>query len=257
MNVNKMPVIFIGHGSPMNAIEDNQYTKGWEKIAAQLPRPEGILAISAHWFTKGTRIMDEEHPKMIYDMYGFPKELYEVKYDAPGSPKLAHDTGAMLTKGAQVDNSWGFDHGTWSLLCRMFPKADIPVYQLSIDYKADPEDHLRMGKELRALRDQGVLIMGSGNVVHNLSKVDWSMVGGYSWAEEFDGYVKERILRGHFNGVVEYHRAGEAARLSFQTPEHYYPLLYVLGAATDADEVRVFNDSCTMGSLSMTSYLMG
>lgn len=251
----KMPVLFIGHGSPMNAIEDNDYTRNWLSIARRIPKPKAILSISAHWYTQGSRVNDEFHPKTVYDMYGFPRALYQVQYDADGSTEIAHLAKKLISHDVLVDNSWGIDHGTWSVLCRMYPEADVPVFQLSVDGYAGPEVHFQIGREIRPLRDNGVLILGSGNVVHNLSEVSWNMKGGYSWADEFDRYIKDKIFKKQYEDVIQYEKAGRSSRLAFTTPDHFYPLLYVLGASESSDELSVFNDSCTMGSLSMTSYL--
>jgi 4,5-DOPA dioxygenase extradiol len=251
----KMPVLFAGHGSPMNALENNEFTESWVRIASEIPRPKAILAVSAHWYTADTRINDEAHPKMIYDMYGFPSELYELQYKAPGAPELAHYTKDLISRNVRVDNSWGIDHGTWSVLKHMYPLADIPVYQLSIDGKSSAETHFAIGKELRDLRAKGVLILGSGNVVHNLSKVNWDMSGGYDWAYDFDSYIKNNIIKGNYKDVLDYRKAGKSSEQAFYTPDHFYPLLYVLGASDENDKVTVYNDSCVMGSLSMTCYL--
>lgn len=251
----KMPVLFIGHGSPMNAIEDNEFTRSWHSLGDRLPRPKAILSVSAHWYTEGTRICDDLNPNQIYDMYGFPRELYELKYAVSGSPELAHSTIGLLSREVTVDNSWGIDHGTWSVLCHMFPKADIPVFQLSIDKKSDAQSHYRLGQELRELREQGILILGSGNVVHNLAKINWELEGGYPFAEEFDKYIKESILEGDHQKVIHYEKAGKASELAFFTPEHFYPLLYILGASGEDASVEVYNDACILGSLSMTGYL--
>ncbi len=253
--MDKMPVLFIGHGSPMNAIEDNEFTKMWTAIGERMPRPKAILSISAHWFTDGTRICDELHPKQIYDMYGFPRELYELKYPVKGAPEYANITKGLLSPEVPIDNSWGIDHGSWSVLCRMFPDADIPVYQLSIDRRADAGTHYRLGQELASLRDQGILILGSGNIVHNLAKVNWDLEGGYPWAEEFDAYIKDAVLTSNHAKVIHYEQVGKASELAFYTTEHYDPLLYVLGAAGMDNKVEVYNDACILGSLSMTSYL--
>ncbi len=253
----RMPVLFIGHGSPMNAIEENTYTKNWRAITAEIPKPEAILVISAHWYTEGTRIMDEANPNMVYDMYGFPQELYKLIYKPKGAPELAHLTKTIISREVAIDNSWGFDHGMWSVLCNMYPEAHIPVYQLSIDKRADGDTHFKMGQEISTLRDRGVLILGSGNVVHNLSKISWNLDGGYPWAEEFDHYIKEKISNKEYQDVIHYEKAGESSKLAFYTQEHFYPLLYVLGAASDEDKSKIFNDSCVLGSLSMTSYLLG
>lgn len=251
----KMPALFVGHGSPMNAVEDTAFTRGWEKIAREIPRPEAILAISAHWYTAGTHINDEEEPKTVYDMYGFPEELYKVTYPAKGDRALARLVADLLPHRVQTDNSWGIDHGVWSVLHRMYPEADIPVCEMSVDRTADPQAHFEMGRALGALRDKGVLLLASGNVVHNLRRVDWNMEGGYPWAEEFDGFVKQKVEKREFADVVSYRSAGEHAQLSVPTPDHFYPLLYVLGAAREDDSLTVRNHACCLGGLSMTSYL--
>lgn len=251
----KMPVLFIGHGSPMNALEENEYTKNWVKTGQLLPRPKAILSISAHWYTHGTRITDSANPRTIYDMYGFPEELYKIEYKAPGAPELAQRTKSLIHEEVMIDNSWGYDHGTWSVLHQMYPEADIPVYQLSLNRNAEAGIHYRIGKELKVLREQGVLIFGSGNVVHNLSRLDWNMAGGYPWAEEFDHYIKEKILQKEYADVINYEKAGKSAELAFPTPEHFYPLLYALGATEEKDQLTIFNEDCMLGGLSMTSYL--
>lgn len=251
----RMPMLFVGHGSPMNAIEDNIFTKDWEEIAQVIPKPEAILAISAHWYTEGTRISDSLQPKMIYDMYGFPKELYEINYPAKGAPELAHLTKSMITAEVKIDNEWGYDHGIWSVLHKMYPKADIPVCELSINRRIDAESHYKIGQEISSLREKGVFILASGNVVHNLGLVDFDMKDGYPWAIEFDQYIKEKILKGQYQDVLHYKNSGESSKLAFTTPDHFYPLLYILGASNEEDTISVYNDQCTMGSLSMTSYL--
>ena len=253
----KLPVLFVGHGSPMNAVEDNEFTNKWKALGRSLPRPKVILAVSAHWYTASTRTSDTREPRMIYDMYGFPKELYDVKYPVEGSPELAGKISDLLKEGVITDNRWGIDHGTWSVLCRMYPDADIPVVQLSIDFNSAPEAHFEIGKKLSQLRKEGVFIIGSGNVVHNLSLINWGMSGGFDWAQEFDDYVKQNILNRNFEAVVNYGMAGKCAEKAFYTPDHFYPLLYVLGAVDKEDDIEVFNDSCIMGSMSMTGYLFG
>ncbi|MDF2543147.1 MAG: ligB2 [Herbinix sp.] len=250
-----MPALFVGHGSPMNALEDNSYSQNWKEIAKELPKPQAILAISAHWYTKGTNINDMENPRTLYDFYGFPKELYEVEYPAPGSPKYAHITKDILSKEVKIDNSWGIDHGTWSVLHRMYPNADVPVYQLSIDRNAPLETHYKLGQEISTLREDGVMILGSGNVVHNLSRVNWEMENGYPWADQFDDYIKHKIIERNHRDVIQYQSAGASSALAFQTEDHFCPLLYVLGATREDDRVSIYNDTCTLGSLSMTSYL--
>lgn len=251
----RMPVLFVGHGSPMNAIEDNVFTSRWKALGAQLERPKAILCVSAHWFTPGTRLSDAESNRMVYDMYGFPSELYRVLYNAPGSPATARRVGEQLGRPVLFDNSWGLDHGGWSVLLRMFPQADIPVFQLSVDRNATPQEHFQIGQRLQAFRDEGVLILGSGNVVHNLGRISWHMDGGFDWADDFDDYVRRSIVNLDWNRVIDYRQAGPSAALAFPTLDHYAPLLYVLGAADRADRIETFNDARILGSLSMTSYL--
>lgn len=254
----KMPVLFVGHGSPMNAIEDNNYTKGWVEIAKRIPKPKAIIAISAHWYTKGTKVMDEESPKTIYDMYGFPKELYDIVYGVSGNPALARRAQELITAPSVADNSWGIDHGTWSVLVHMYPERDVPVFQISVDAAAPAAVHYRIGKELGALREEGVLLLGSGNVVHNLRLVDWDMgEKGFGWAKEFDNHIADSITAQNHDAVINYRSLGKTAELAVPMPDHYYPLLYILGASDEGDGVTVFNRSCTLGSVSMTSYLIG
>ena len=252
----KMPMIFVGHGSPMNAIEDNQFTRNWKEMAKAIPKPEAIVSISAHWFTKGTKIMDEENPKTIYDMYGFPKALYEIIYNAPGNPKLARVAKNLISRDSVFDNSWGIDHGTWSVLVHMYPEREIPVFQISIDAFAPPEEHYRIGQELKSLREQGVLLFGTGNIVHNLRRIDMGLRDkGFDWGHQFDDYIKENILNGNHENVLNYMSLGESAKLAVPTPDHFNPILYILGAADQDDKVAVYNDSFVLGSVSMTSYL--
>ena len=254
-NKEKMPIIFVGHGSPLNAIEDNEYTRKWEEVGKSIPKPKAILAISAHWFTSGTRVSDIENPKIVYDMYGFPRELYQVKYPVKGDPHLARLAQDLISSEVSIDNEWGIDHGTWSVLVKMYPNADIPVVQLSVNRYASPEEHFKIGQELASLREQGILIFASGNVVHNLSMVDWEMQGGYDWAEDFDSYIKESIANGKFTNVINYKTSEKKWNEAIPTPEHFNPLLYALGASNASDKVTIFNNSSVMGSLSMTSYL--
>ncbi len=252
----KMPVLFVGHGSPMNAIEDNDYTRAWKEIAERIGKPKVILSFSAHWYTQGSRINNEEFPKTIYDMFGFPKELYEIVYNAPGSPDIAQTAMDLISFETKFDNSWGIDHGTWSVLHHMYPDRDIPVFQISIDATAPPESHYRIGRELKSLRDQGVLIFGSGNIVHNLRMVDWNKAKeGFDWAYEFDEYIYENIMSKDHEKILGFKDLASTARLAVPTPDHFYPLLYALGAAEENDKIRVFNKSAEMGSLTMTSYL--
>lgn len=263
----KMPVIFIGHGSPMNALEDNEYTENWEKLGRDLPRPRAILAISAHWETRGTGVTAMAKPKTIHDFGGFPRELFEYEYASPGSPDLARLVQETVTlTNVQSDQSWGLDHGTWSVLAKMYPQADIPVIQLSLDRSKSPAHHYELAKQLRALRNQGILIFSSGNIVHNLSKIDINLVrsqgsfnakGGYDWAVEFDETIKEAILTGDHQKAIDVEKLGRAAALSVNSAEHYLPLLYTLGLQEEGDRVEFFNEDLLAGSLSMRSVKIG
>lgn len=251
----RMPVLFVGHGSPMNAITDNRYKEEWMRLG-KLLKPKAILCISAHWYTKGTYVSPQEAPEQIYDMYGFPAELYDVKYPAKGSPKLAARVRELLGEGASLNDSWGIDHGTWSVLKWMFPKADIPIVQLSIDGSQSAPFHFDLGALLAPLREEGILLIGSGNIVHNLRRVDWNAQGGMPWAYAFDGLIKDAIIKRQYQRAVDYKAFGESAHLAVPTPDHFYPLMYVLGASDDRDTAYCFNEFCELGSLSMTSYLL-
>ncbi len=253
----RMPIVFTGHGSPMNAIEDNQYSRVWIGLGESLPKPKAILAVSAHWFGRGIKINDSANPAMIYDMYGFPEELYQLKYPAPGSPALARRVKELLGNTVETDNSWGIDHGSWSVLRHVFPKAEVPVIQLGVNALLSPAEHFTIGQKLKPLRDEGVLIFGSGNIVHNLARIDWRMNDGQLWAQEFDQYIKHAVMDRRFEDVVAYQHAGESAELAVPSLDHYAPLLYVLGASDESDLISVFNADCAYGSLSMTSYLLG
>ena len=252
----RMPVLFVGHGSPMNAIEENEFSRTWATLGAQLSRPTAILSVSAHWYTDGIRVSDVKRPETIHDMYGFPEELYEVVYPAPGAPEFAKIAQNLIGEAAQLDQSWGLDHGTWSVLRWMYSEADIPVFQISVDHTATMETCYQLGRRLKELRKEGVLIVGSGNVVHNLALVDWhNEGGGYPWAEEFDSYIKQAILARRDEDVMHYERAGSSAQNAFVTSDHFAPLLYCLGAAEQKDSITVFNEKCTLGAISMTGYL--
>jgi len=252
----RMPVLFIGHGSPMNAIEDNAFHRSWQQLGRTLPKPQAILSISAHWITNGTKVTDNTKPKTIHDFGGFPRELFEAQYPAPGAPELAKETtGIVNSTQVTTDDSWGLDHGTWSVLLPMYPAADIPVYQLSLDYAQPSTYHYEIGKQLGKLRDKGVLIIGSGNLVHNLMKIDWS--GGnnvYDWAAEFDAKMTEWINKGDHKSVLNYQKLlGNTATMAHPTYDHLLPLFYILGLQQKGEQVRYFNDQFQMGSISMRS----
>ena len=251
----RMPVLFVGHGSPMNIIEENPFTQGWARIAQEIPRPRAILCISAHWYTDGDGVLKTAQPETIHDFYGFPRALYEVKYPAPGDPVLAMEVAGLFGGEAFVDTERGLDHGVWSVLHFMYPQADIPVLQLTVNAALSPQESYLTGQRLKALRDEGVLILGSGNVVHNLGRIAWDQPGGFPWADAFDAYIKEAVLAGRHEDVVHYQNAGPAAHSAFVTRDHFDPLLYALGATDQGESIRVFNDARIMGSLSMTSYL--
>ena len=249
----KMPALFVGHGSPLNALEDNEFSRAWTEVGKALPTPSAILCISAHWETNGTQVTGMDQPKTIHDFGGFPPELYAMEYPAPGSPELAQLTQASVKKvPVRVDQTWGLDHGTWSVLCRMFPDANIPVVQLSLDQTQAPEFHYALGQELQALRRKGVLIIGSGNIVHNLRRAVFQE-GAYDWAIEFDETIKQLVLSGDHQPIVHYQTLGQAARLAIPTNEHYLPLLYVLALQEKNEQIRFFADRVTFGSLSMRS----
>ena len=254
--MSKMPVVFVGHGSPMNAIEDNDYTRTWRRMVDQLGQAKAIVSFSAHWFTKGTKIMNDKNPRTIYDMYGFPKELYEIVYNSPGSPSIAKTSMELISKKTEYDNSWGIDHGTWSVLVHMYPDREIPLFQISIDAYASPECHYKIGPELRSLREKGVLIFASGNIVHNLGMVNWDMEKkGYDWAYKFDNFIYDNIMKRNHKNILGYRGLGDLAKLAVPTTDHFDPLLYALGATDEEDKVRVYNKSCELGSLTMTSYI--
>ena len=250
-------MLFIGHGSPMNAIEENLYTRGWKALAAALPRPSAIAVLSAHWFVPGTRVNNDPHPRTVHDMYGFPKARYELSYAVAGATALADEARGLRGNGAVVDNGWGLDHGAWSVLHVMYPQADLPVFQVSIDSEALPQAHYELGRRLAPLRRKSVLLLASGNIVHNLQLVDFGAAGGLPWAVDFDGWVKERVLSRQHADLLEYGRAGKSAALAVPTPDHYQPLLYLLGASRPEEAVAAHLESCVYGSLSMTCYRFG
>lgn len=251
-----MPALFIGHGSPMNAIEDNEFSQAWADVAQSIPKPTAILCVSAHWQTIGTAVTAMEHPKTIHDFYGFPQRLFDVQYPAPGSPELSSQVQRTIrSTPVQLDHKWGLDHGAWSVLCQMFPAADVPVVQLSLDQHKTPEFHYELGKELRALRRQGVLVVGSGNIVHNLRMLAWRDEA-YDWAVQFDERIKQAILAGDHQAIIHFDRFGEIARLAVPTDEHFLPLLYVL-ACQENEAVSFFAEKVTLGAISMRSLRVG
>ena len=254
-----MPVLFLGHGSPMNAIEENSFTQGWRTVAKDLPSPNAILCISAHWETTGTFVTGMERPRTIHDFGGFPKALFDVQYPAPGSPTLAKLTQDVATSAhIGVDHQWGLDHGAWSVIMHLFPKADVPVVQFSLDRRLSPLQHYDLARELSGLRRKGVLIIGSGNMVHNLGVIDWrNPEGGYDWAVEADTRMKELVLGEGHAQLANYAAQGKAFQLSIPTPEHYLPLLYTLGLKDRNEAVSIFNDRTVMGSIAMTSLRIG
>ncbi|HXB29562.1 MAG TPA: 4,5-DOPA dioxygenase extradiol [Puia sp.] len=257
-----MPVLFIGHGSPMNGIEDNEFSLRWARMAKEIPTPKAVLVVSAHWLTKGTRITAMEFPTTIHDFMGFPKELYDVQYNAPGSPALAKETASLIrSTDAVQDHDWGLDHGAWTVVKHMYPEAIIPILQLSIDYTKGPQFHFDLAKEIFGLRKKGVLIIGSGNMVHNLKMVDWNMINqrefGYDWALKMDYQFKKLITLGDPRPLINYESLGNAARLAIPTPEHYLPLLYTLGLRGTNETVTFFNDKAVGGSITMTSVKIG
>jgi len=251
-----MPVLFIGHGSPMNGIEDNEFSQRWTTMAKEIPLPTAVLVVSAHWFTRGTRITAMDFPPTIHDFGGFPPALFAVEYPAPGDPQLARQTAGLIQSAhVEPDHDWGLDHGTWTIIRHMYPKANIPVLQLSIDYTKGPQYHYDLAKELVALRKKGVLIIGSGNMVHNLRLVSWEMIqgGGYDWANEMNEKFKQLIFHGEHSSLIHYQNLGKEALLAIPTPEHYLPLLYTLGLKGKDEQVSFFNDKAVGGSLTMTS----
>lgn len=255
----KMPVVFAGHGSPMNALEVNEFSKGWRETAKGLPQPTAILCISAHWETRGTFVTAMEQPKTIHDFYGFPQRLFDLQYPAKGSLTLANDTIASVqTTPIEKDLSWGLDHGCWSVLQHMYPAANIPVVQLSLNQLQDPLWHYQLARELNILRHKGVLIIGSGNMVHNLGVMNWKTPEkGYDWAEEANQTLKKLIADNDHLSLANYKDLGAEVRQSIPTPEHYLPLLYTLGLKADDEKVQFFNDKTVFGSISMTSLLIG
>jgi len=257
---NMMPVIFFGHGNPLNALENNEYTEGWRSIGRALPKPEGILSISAHWYVPFTAVTTDPKPRTIHDFGGFPRELYQVQYPAPGSPELAARIQNLLDPLIiRSDQAWGLDHGTWSVLVHVFPNADIPVIQLSIDLSKPAEFHYQLGKKLEPLREENILIIGSGNVVHNLHAYAWGRqdVEPYNWAKRFEENVRDALLNGDDRSLVDYRQMGDDARMAIPTPDHYLPLLYILGARRENEPVSFPVEGVEGGSISMLAVRIG
>ncbi|WP_372948756.1 4,5-DOPA dioxygenase extradiol [Mariniphaga sp.] len=258
----KMPVLFLGHGSPMNAIEENEFVQGFRKTARSFEKPKAVLCISAHWETRGTFVTAMEQPPTIHDFGGFPKELFEVQYPAPGNPELARETKNLVKKTeVELDLNWGLDHGAWSVVKHMYPDADVPVIQMSLDYSKPPVWHYELAKELANLREKGVLIIGSGNMVHNLRRVAWDKLNaeeyGFDWAIEASAKMKEFIMDRNHKPLIDYSSQGKAFQLAIPTPEHYLPLLYSLALSGNQEETQLFNDKAVAGSLTMTSVKIG
>jgi 4,5-DOPA dioxygenase extradiol len=257
-NTERMPVIFIGHGNPMHALHDNKFTQTLNGIRKTISKPKAILVVSAHWLTRGTYVSTNPNPKTIYDFGGFPEEMYKIKYEPVGAPELAKELKEKIdyTK-IEADNSMGLDHGAWTVLKHMYPAADIPTFQLSIDYHKPAAYHFELAKQLGYLRNKGVLIIGSGNLVHNLGMVDFSNAnGGYDWAVEFDVKVKELLDKGDFKSLVEYEKLGKAALLSIPTNDHYLPMIYPLGLKTEKENVSYLYEGLEAGSISMRSFII-
>ncbi|WP_339925035.1 4,5-DOPA dioxygenase extradiol [uncultured Cyclobacterium sp.] len=254
----KMPVLFLGHGSPMNGIEENVFVEGFKKVGEEIQYPRAILCISAHWETKGTYVTAMENPRTIHDFGGFPQALFDVQYPAPGSPSLAQETKDLITNTKiGLNESWGLDHGAWSVVKHLYPKADVPIIQMSLDYTKPAKYHFELAQQLSLLRQKGVLIIGSGNMVHNLGKVAWDKLQGepfaFEWAIEANEKMKAFIEDGDFQSLIDFRSQGRAFDLAIPTPEHYLPLLYALALKEKKDETTIFNDQPIGGSLSMTS----
>jgi len=257
-----MPVLFIGHGSPMNGIEDTAFSRRWTQMAKEIPTPSAVLVVSAHWFTQGTKITAMDFPETIHDFGGFPPALFAVQYPAPGNPILAKETASLIHSAkVELDHDWGLDHGTWTVVRHMYPEAKIPVLQLSIDYSKGPQYHYDLARELSALRKKGVLIIGSGNMVHNLRMVAWDKINqagyGYDWALDINEKFKSLITENDHRPLINYAQMGREAMLAIPTPEHYLPLMYTLGLKSKNEKVSFFNDQAVGGSLTMTSVKIG
>jgi 4,5-DOPA dioxygenase extradiol len=258
----RMPVLFVGHGSPMYAIEENEFVESWRNLGKELPKPKAILCISAHWETRGTQITAMQHPPTLHDFGGFPSQLYEVQYPAPGNLEMAKEIIQSISVSTVLpDEKWGLDHGTWSVIRRIYPKADISVIQLSLDYHKSPEEHYNLAKELASFREKGVLIVGSGNIVHNLRHVAWDKPDdeeyGHDWAIEANDIIKKLIVENNHKALIDYKLLGAAVQMAVPSPDHYLPLLYALALKHEGEDLSFFNDKAVMGSLTMTSLKIG
>lgn len=256
------PVFFIGHGSPMNGIENNVFSNKWKAIGKNIDLPSAVLVISAHWLTKGTHITAMQEPKTIHDFGGFPQALFDVEYPAPGSAFLAGETAKLITStNVGLDHDWGLDHGTWTVVRHMFPDANVPVLQLSIDYDQPAQYHYNLAKQLYDLRKRGVMIIGSGNMIHNLRMIDWRSMDkpgfGFDWTLELNDIFKKKILSKDHQALIDYENLSKNAKLAIPTPDHYFPMIYNLALQSDKDDVEIFNDDYVGGSLSMTSFKFG
>lgn len=257
----KTPLLFLGHGSPMNAIEENPFVEGFRQVANLFQKPKAIICISAHWYTKGSFVTHDEHPRTIHDFYGFPPPLYEVRYPAMGNPVLATQVKALLRPTeVNLDTSWGLDHGCWSVLKHLYPDASVPVIQLSLDRTKPAAEHYTMAKRLAHLREEGILLVGSGNLVHNLRLVDFNQLNNpgaaYPWAAEASAYIKQCLKERDFNSLINTHQQPAFMQLAVPTPDHYLPLMYLLGLWEDDEKLTLFNDELVGGSISMTSLLV-
>ena len=257
----RMPVLFLGHGSPMNAIEENEFVRGFRKVAAEISKPQAIICVSAHWETRGTYVTAMAKPRTIHDFGGFPKALFDVQYPAPGSPELAEEVKRSITStSVGLDQNWGLDHGAWSVVKHLYPNADVPIIQMSIDRNLSPEQHYALAKEIATLRDKGVLIIGSGNMVHNLGMVDWNKLNqpfAFDWAREASEKMKRAIATGDHSPLTAYRSQGRAFDLAINSGEHFLPLLYVLALQRKDEQATLFNDHALAGSLTMTSVRIG
>lgn len=262
LSTEPMPVFFFGHGSPMNAIEENEFSKEWERIGKSIPRPNAILCISAHWLTRGTFVTAMEKPRTIHDFGGFPEALFAVEYPAPGSPLLAKETASLVQDiHIALDDEWGLDHGCWSVVKHLYPDADVPVIQMSIDYNQPAQYHYDLAKQLAVLRKKGILIIGSGNMVHNLGMVAWDKMNdpgfAFDWATEANDKMKKFITEHNHQPLIHFKEQGKAFDLAIPTPDHYFPMIYALALQDKQENLSFFNDKAVMGSLTMTSFRIG